>query len=112
MPQRFPEALHGGSNCARCLGSECPATVWSQPNDQRIHSRAAAGGDVTRLEKLPQLLNVLRRRRWPEIGPRPGAPGTAEDGASHPPLPARHWPAWAERPGLQGEHALHILQVE
>ena len=49
---------------AHDAGAAGPRLVWRagrKPGDQRITRGGLAGADVSRLDELPQLLNVLER---------------------------------------------------
>jgi len=77
--------------------AETAEAVWSEPNDQRI---TGVGGWLrrTRLDELPQLLNVLRGE-MSLIGPRPERPELeGELERRIPNYRLRHWAL----PGLSG----------
>ena len=77
--------------------AEAGGARWSEPNDQRI-TPVGVWLRRTRLDELPQLLNVLRGE-MSLIGPRPERPeleGELEQRIPHYRL--RHW----IRPGLSG----------
>jgi len=77
--------------------AEPERAVWSEPNDQRI---TAMGGWLrrTRLDELPQLINVLRGE-MSLIGPRPERPELEGELVRRiPNYRLRHW----AMPGLSG----------
>jgi exopolysaccharide biosynthesis polyprenyl glycosylphosphotransferase len=77
--------------------AEMDQAVWSEPNDQRI---TAVGGWLrrTRLDELPQLINVLRGE-MSLIGPRPERPELEGELVRRiPNYRLRHWAL----PGLSG----------
>ena len=77
--------------------AETEWAVWSEPNDQRI---TAVGGWLrrTRLDELPQLINVLRGE-MSLIGPRPERPELEGELVRRiPNYRLRHWAL----PGLSG----------
>lgn len=80
----------------RCLPSETPAS-WTVPGDQRI-TRIGRLLRPSRLDELPQLLNVLRGE-MSLIGPRPERPQLeTELECAIPHYRKRHWMP----PGLSG----------
>ncbi len=77
--------------------AELNGARWSEPNDQRI-TPVGVWLRRTRLDELPQLLNVLRGE-MSLIGPRPERPELEGELEQHiPHYRLRHW----IRPGLSG----------